>query len=577
MQLKIALLIPRRKGFALLMAIVITGAALLLATGIFQYASTTTTLNHRHVERQRAVAAAEAATEKVLSRLTTDYRDLGEGYILGHLDSYRSLVPTSAEFPDCADFSFQNLAGDADRIEVSYAAAGRFEVSSGKYSGLRGNKSKLRIVANAKARYSDANPVGSVYQDIELLRVPIFQFAIFYNVDLEIDNLPVMTITGPVHCNTNVYLNPVNTLTFKGDLTTAGNIYLTPMPGNPLADASGPIVYQGTHLSGASTLNLPIGTNTSPDAVHAIIEVPSSLEDPYSSIGQQRYYNKADLIILIQDTNIVATSGLRNSFATIIPGSQITNFVSTNATFYNKRELKTVKSTDIDVARFAQWTATNSYLGSQVPTIYVADQRTQSSTTQPGIRLVNGQTLPSSGLTVATPNPLYIKGHYNAPAGSLGTTNTSATMPASVVADAVTLLSTSWVDTNATSSSGLSSRVASDTTVNAAMLTGLVRTTSASHSGGAENFPRFLEEWTGRTSTINGSMVAMFYSKTATNLWRGIGSSIGIYNPPNRNWSLDQNFLVEGKLPPATPSVTILVRGNWRMPAPYTTNVLAGF
>ena len=443
---------------------------------------------------------------------------------------------------------------------------------------MRGNKSKLRIVANAKARYSEANPVGSVYQDIELLRVPIFQFAIFYNIDLEIDNLPVMTITGPVHCNTNVYLNPVNTLTFKGDVTSAGNIYLTPMPGNPLPDASGPIVYQGAHLSGASTLNLPIGTNTSSDAIHTLIEVPSVLEDPYSSIGQQRYYNKADLIILVRDTNIVATSGLRNAFATIIPGSQITNFVSTNATFYNKRELKTIKSTDINVGKFAQWIATNTYLGSPVSTIFVADQRSQSATTQPGIRLVNGQALPSSGLTVATPNPLYIKGHYNAPAGSLGTTNTSATMPASVVADAVTILSTSWSDANASSSSTtLSSRIASDTTVNAAMLTGLVRTTTASHSGGAENFPRFLEEWTGRTSTINGSMVAMFYSKTATNLWRGIGSSIGIYNPPNRNWSLDQNFLVEGKLPPATPSVTILVRGNWRMPAPYSTNVLAGF
>ena len=560
------------------MVIVFTGAALVLATGIFQYSSTSTNLNHRHNEHQRAVAAAEAATEKVLSRITSDYRDLGEGYILGHLDSYRSMVPTAAEFPDCADFSFQNFSGDADRVEISYSAAGRFEVSSGTYKGLRGNKSKLRIISNAKSRYSEASPVGSVYQDIELLRVPIFQFAIFYNVDLEIDNLPVMTITGPVHCNTNVYLNPVNTLTFKGDVTSAGNIYHNKMPGNPLGSASGPIVYEEDHLSGVSTLNLPIGTNTSSDAVHSIIEVPSALEDPYSQMGQQRYYNKADLVILVQDTNIVATSGLRNSFATVIPSGQITNFVTTNASFYNKRELKTVKAIDFDVAKFSQWTATNAYLGSPVPTVFVADQRTHTSTTQSGIRLVNGQTLPSGGLTVATPDPLYIDGHYNAPSGHLGTTNTSATMPASVVADAVTILSTSWSDANASSSSTtLASRIASDTTVNVAMLTGLVRTTSASHSGGAENFPRFLEDWTGCTSTINGSMVAMFYSKTATNLWRGIGSSIGIYNPPSRNWTLDQNYLVEGKLPPATPSVTLLVRGGWRMPAPYSTNVLAGF
>ena len=105
----------------------------------------------------------------------------------------------------------------------------------------------------------------------------------------------------------------------------------------------------------------------------------------------------------------------------------------------------------------------------------------------------------------------------------------------------------------------------------------LVRTTSSSYSGGVENFPRFLEDWTGRTLTYNGSMVAMYYSTIATNLWRGIGSTYDIYNPPTRDWALDQNYLVEGKLPPATPSVTVLIRGRWRMPAPYSTNVLAGF
>ena len=102
-------------------------------------------------------------------------------------------------------------------------------------------------------------------------------------------------------------------------------------------------------------------------------------------------------------------------------------------------------------------------------------------------------------------------------------------------------------------------------------------TTSSSYSGGVENFPRFLEEWTGRTLTYNGSLVAMYYSTLATNLWRGIGATYDIYNPPTRNWALDQNYLIEGKLPPATPSVTVFVRGRWRMSAPYTTNVLAGF
>ncbi|MGH7970795.1 MAG: hypothetical protein ACREIC_18905, partial [Limisphaerales bacterium] len=101
--------------------------------------------------------------------------------------------------------------------------------------------------------------------------------------------------------------------------------------------------------------------------------------------------------------------------------------------------------------------------------------------------------------------------------------------------------------------------------------------TGTSDSGGVENFPRFLEDWTGDTLTYNGSMVAMFYSRVATGLWMGIGSTYDIYNPPNRNWGLDQNFQYSNKLPPATPALEILVRSNWRTPAAFTTNVMAGF
>ena len=569
--------ILRREAYALLMVIVFTGAALVLATGIFQYASTSTNLNHRHNEHQRAIAAAEAATEKVLSKVTSDYRDLGEGYVLAHLDSYRSMVPTSSEHTDCGDYLFKNFSGVADRVEVNYIPGGSFEVSSGKYNGLRGTKSKLHITANATAKYSSANPVGAVNQDIEFLRIPIFQFAIFYNLPLEFNNHPPMIVTGPVHCNTNIYITPEISTTFNGDVTASGQIYHSKNPISPESSScSGLVVYNGAHDSGVGTLNLPIGTNNSPSAVRAVIEVPPVLEDPYSSMGRERYYNKADLIITVQNTNIIATSGLRNSFATVVPATEITNFVSTNLTFYDERQLKTIETTQIDVAKLAQWKATNIYFNPTLPgqnilTIFITDTRTQTASTQSGIRLVNGQTLPTGGLTVATPNPLYIRGHYNAPAAHLGTTNTSATQPASVAADSVTLLSTAWSDANSTDS--LCSRVGNHTTVNAAMLTGFVETTEKNFSGGVENLPRFLEDWDTKILTYNGSMVAMYVSKISTNAF---GKS-GVFGAPDLHWSLDQNYLVEGKLPPATPSVTILVRSKWRMPAPYSTNVLAGF
>ena len=85
------------------------------------------------------------------------------------------------------------------------------------------------------------------------------------------------------------------------------------------------------------------------------------------------------------------------------------------------------------------------------------------------------------------------------------------------------------------------------------------------YSGGVENFPRFLEDWSGDTFTYNGSMVVMFYSQTSIGPWLGTGSTFGIYNAPTRNWTFDLNFLNPAKLPPGTPELRKLVRGNWSL------------
>ena len=155
--------------------------------------------------------------------------------------------------------------------------------------------------------------------------------------------------------------------------------------------------------------------------------------------------------------------------------------------------------------------------------------RTLPGTSLGAVRVVNGLQLPPSGLTVATGRPLYVLGDYNQlNAANLGTTNTSTTRPASLVADAITILSDSWSDANSTSPVG--SRTASSTTVNAAFLTGAVDTTLGHYSGGMENFPRFLETWgSANVFTYNGSMVKMFPSLYATNVW----GQANIYAPPN--------------------------------------------
>jgi len=112
-----------------------------------------------------------------------------------------------------------------------------------------------------------------------------------------------------------------------------------------------------------------------------------------------------------------------------------------------------------------------------------------------------------------------VKGHSNANDLAVGSTNTAATKPASLIGDAITIQSASWSDSY-TSGISLSSRPAANTTVNAAFLAGIVQTTNSAgtkkYSGGVENFPRFLENWSSKTFTYNASMVVMFPSRYAT-------------------------------------------------------------
>ena len=49
--------------------------------------------------------------------------------------------------------------------------------------------------------------------------IPVFQFAVLYEEDLEILPGPEMVLTGPVHSNADVYIDTNNSLTLDAGLT----------------------------------------------------------------------------------------------------------------------------------------------------------------------------------------------------------------------------------------------------------------------------------------------------------------------------------------------------------------------
>jgi hypothetical protein len=555
-----------QRGNAIMVVLVMCGVSALIAAAILAWAGNSTRATARSNEYTRSLAAAEAAIEKVLAHVGNDYQNYDVTLVNANLSAYRTQLPTAVESPVWSGYEFAADDGTTDRLSVDWLPQSTNTVLSSKYKGLRGFAYDLRITARARERDGRYGVWAAVQQDVELSAISPFQFAMFYNLDLEINPGPAMTVSGPVHCNGNIYTEPGTSLRFSSDVTAGKDIVAGKKPGDPNSRSPGPITFDGLRQANAFTLQMPMGALNTPNVMRETIQVPPWAEDPNSVLGRERLHNKADLVITVTDAGVAAKSGAFNNFATVVPVAQVNSFLNTTREFRDRRENKDMQTSEIDVAKFRAWNATNTVMRGVLPlgdvrSIFIADLRSQTGGTKAGVRLVNGHTLPPRGLTVATPQPLYVQGHYNVSTNgtpvNLGTPDTSQTRPAALLGDAVTVLSTSWNDANA--NQGLNNRVAGDTTVNAAFMAGIVQTGGGNYSGGVENFPRFLEDWSGRVFTYNGSMVVLFESQYATSPW-GSGN---VYSPPIRHWAFDSNFNDLAKLPPASPQLRVLLRGTW--------------
>lgn len=564
-------------------------------------------------------AAAEAATENILAAMMRDF-------------NYQSLNPASfynTNFPATNGwpvyFQFSDTNGNtayAATVTIGSVPTTATALNS-QFTGLYGFAQPCGITSTATPKGQGQDLSATVYQSIQFALIPIFQFAIFYNMDLEINPGAPFTINGHVHSNNNIWATGSSSgspLTFASNVDASGTVSNRPSPNDPQnTSRSGNVVYTVTAnnpLANSDSLTLPLGstTNNNPTNVWAILQQPPSTYAPpnysaaYSTDGMIYLQNAADLIISNSANGLTGTKGTNitvyyqnpndpanplrqvppdvmiSSNVTVSSGIKTTNLTfaysfATNVAFTDQRESDVAQAVQVDVAKLNTWltnTATRggqtynqkNYTGStskghQINSIYVVNNVGSGITQLPAVRMVNGQQLPPAGLTVVTASPLYVKGDYNVTTNgtifsrSLG--DTTNTLPAALLADAITVLSSNWSDTLSSGSLGSRANPA-NTTVNAAALEGIVPSNGSHYSGGVENFLRLLENWPGNTLTYNGSIIVMFPSHYATNFWQATGV---YYNAPTRKWGFDLNFLQSGKLPPLTPQVHAVIRGNW--------------
>ncbi|HMJ64809.1 MAG TPA: hypothetical protein VK615_05625, partial [Candidatus Binatia bacterium] len=204
-------------GQSILLVLIVSTFTFAILGGLFKWTFSNSSNNLRNNQYFRSSAAAEAATEKVITSLASDYQNDGEALVMTKLNAYRALVPNRNESAVWGKYEFSDGEGNLGQTYVKDLPPAEFKVLNSQYAGLSGYATAFRIISNARDTKSPYNIVSAVRQDIQVATIPIFQFAIFYNLDLEINPGPDMTVTGPVHCNKTTYLDPESTLTFKSD------------------------------------------------------------------------------------------------------------------------------------------------------------------------------------------------------------------------------------------------------------------------------------------------------------------------------------------------------------------------
>jgi len=643
----------KQSGWILAVTMTFLLVTLIVFASIMYWVTSSARVTQRNNLFNVSEAAAQGAAESAVTAMNRDFISQN----INPASVYQTSVTNIDQTSWPVKFTFSDTNGNANQIYVSIYPqdwSTNYQNLNAQFSGLYAAVANCDVIAVATPTNTGMDMSAVVEEKSQLAAIPVFQFGVFYNLDLDFSPGQALTMNGKVHVNGTLWMYPQAAAVFNDSVEATVIVTNKDNPNDQqnMTSYTTPITYNGGNpLSGVDTIAMPI--NGSGSNVEAIINLPpAGIAAPataaYDPTNQIYLYNKCDLIIsnsssgingafgtnvtiFYQDShrspvlqqltnNEICTFNKTNGPASLpqywttnSPMRPTTNYASipiassfpfvTNVTFFDYRESDTVQALQIDIAKLTNWLSNPNLEGSNwnyvcggsygmggssaytgikghpLDAIFVYNSVPRTSSQLPAVRVVNGAQLPTHwGLTIATPFPLYTLGDYNIKTNSSGstsqtTTNTAWTWPAALMGDAITILSGSWDDgyslsNTAVSSGTLGGRNATTTTVNAAMLEGIVPSITVAsgtyagkhYSGGLENFLRMLESWSGDSLWYNGSIVVMFPSIYATNFWIGPGT---YYNPPTRKWGFDSNFKSPTGMPPAAPQAKAIIRGNW--------------
>lgn len=227
------------RGAALAVAMIIVAILSVIALTALAFSSTEARIAGSDLQRTQTFYATESAMEK----MTNDFSNLFR----------RKMTPTTADlytitssYPTALTaegFTFnQTLEEDTARLNELRAVQNlpsniypRINIAEGPYAGLYASiiPYKMSSTASRPATRSEVK----LEREFNNYLVPLFQFGMFSNEDIEIHPGPLMTFNGRIHTNRNIYA--LRNTKFLNRITAAGEFVRDATRGGEANTSSG--------------------------------------------------------------------------------------------------------------------------------------------------------------------------------------------------------------------------------------------------------------------------------------------------------------------------------------------------
>jgi hypothetical protein len=245
---------------------------------------------------------------------------------------------TSSSFTTSANVNYNTFSFVQDITPATVALT--TIPANNNFAGLKSTDYQYRVYSTAvkQANSSEANIQAQAMLQMQFIDrfIPIFQFAAFYEGDMEVFPGTTTRIDGPIHSNASIYLAPSEGLTLNGNVTYVNDIFRSLRFSSPYTPGLRTIHFAGggPYPNAPASSTRCTGTN-GPGAASALLAgAPAAL----GCMNAIPAWGTGTFPIRISAADITASNGAINRTGVLrLPPS---GFLSKTGTYHEKADLR---------------------------------------------------------------------------------------------------------------------------------------------------------------------------------------------------------------------------------------------